>query len=200
MSETGERSAEPSVWNLPNALTMVRIVLVPLFAWLLWQDTPGMRVAACAVFVLAALTDRWDGQIARKRGLITNFGKIADSIADKALVLTALVLLSILGELAWWITIVLIVRELGITLLRFLIIRRYVMPASRGGKLKAVLQMVAISILVVDWPGLLGASVGDWGRLLGLIVMYAAVVVAVVTAGDYIAKAWRIVRSGERRS
>ncbi|MFV0427530.1 MAG: CDP-diacylglycerol--glycerol-3-phosphate 3-phosphatidyltransferase [Beutenbergiaceae bacterium] len=193
---TGERSATPSVWNLPNALTVIRILLVPVFGVLLWQDTPVYRIAACAVFVLAALTDRWDGQIARKRGLITNFGKIADSIADKALVLTALVLLSMVGELAWWVTIVLAVRELGITLLRFLIIRKYVMPASGGGKLKAALQMVAISILIVDWIGLFG-DVGSWLRWLGLIIMYAAVVVAVVTAGDYIAKAWRIVRSGE---
>lgn len=187
----------PSVWNLPNALTMLRILLVPVFAVLLWQDTTSSRVWATAVFVLAALTDRWDGQIARKRGLITKFGTMADTFADKALVIAAVVLLSLLGELGWWVTIVITVREIGIAILKGALSRRHVMAPSRGGKLKAVLQMVGISVLVPDWVGLLGDTVGGWIHLLGLVILYVAVLIAVVTAIDYVVKAWRIVRTGD---
>lgn len=187
----------PSVWNLPNALTMLRILLVPVFAVLLWQDTTSSRIWATLVFVLAALTDRWDGQIARKRGLVTKFGTMADTFADKALVIAAVVLLSLLGDLGWWVTIVITVREIGIAVLKGALSRRHVMAPSRGGKLKAVLQMVGISVLVPDWVGLLGTVVGGWIHLLGLIIMYIAVLVAVMTAIDYIVKAWRIVRTGD---
>lgn len=184
------------MWNLPNVLTMIRILLVPVFAVLLVQDTVATRIAACAVFVLAALTDRWDGQIARKRGLVTAFGTLADTIADKVLVGVALVLLSWLGEVPWWVTVVMIVREVGVMVLKAALARRHLMPASRGGKLKAVLQMVAISILVVDWTGLLGREIGGWIAVFGMAIMYAAVLVAVVTAVDYVMKALRIVRTG----
>jgi len=196
VSQPGEAAAPPSIWNLPNALSTLRILLVPVFAGLLAQDTVASRIFACAVFVGAALTDRWDGQIARKRGLITKFGTMLDTIADKVLVIAALLLLSSLGEVPWWVTIVLIVRELGITLLKTLLVRRHVMAPSRGGKLKAVLQMVALSVLVVDWVGLFGATLGGWIYTAGMILLYAAVVVAVVTAVDYVVKAWRIVRDG----
>ena len=161
----------PSVWNLPNALTMLRILLVPVFAVLLWQDTTSSRIWATLVFVLAALTDRWDGQIARKRGLVTKFGTMADTFADKALVIAAVVLLSLLGDLGWWVTIVITVREIGIAVLKGALSRRHVMAPSSGGKLKAVLQMVGISVLVPDWVGLLGTVVGGWIHLLGLIIM-----------------------------
>lgn len=197
MSEPSSAAAAPSVWNLPNALTMLRLLLVPVFAVLLAQDTVASRVGACVVFVLAALTDRWDGQIARKRGLITTFGTMADTIADKVLVGAALVLLSWLGEVPWWVTIVLLVREIGITVLKVVLVRRHVIAPSRGGKLKAVLQMVALSILVVDWVGLLGNRVGGWVQLLGLVILYAATAIAVVTAVDYLVKASRIARTGD---
>lgn len=196
MSEQGEVTAEPSIYNLPNALSALRILLVPVFAVLLAQDTVGSRIGACAVFVLAALTDRWDGHIARTRGLITKFGTMLDTIADKVLVIAALLLLSWLGEVPWWVTIVLIVRELGIMLLKSLLARRHLMAPSRGGKLKAVLQMVALSVLIVDWVGLLGETVGGWFHGIGLVILYAAVVVAVVTAVDYVVKASQIVRTG----
>ncbi len=197
MSESAQVSTPPSVWNLPNALTMLRLVLVPVFAVLLAQDTVSSRVWACAVFVLAALTDRWDGQIARKRGLITKFGTMADTIADKVLVAAALLLLSWLSEVPWWVTIVLIVREVAITVLKVGLVRRHVMAPSRGGKLKAVLQMVALSVLVVDWPGLIGAQLGGWMYGLGMAILYAATLVAVLTAVDYVVKPVQVVRGGD---
>ncbi|HEY3201681.1 MAG TPA: CDP-alcohol phosphatidyltransferase family protein, partial [Actinomycetes bacterium] len=111
-----------SVWNIANALTVLRLLLVPVFAVFLFHDDgndTGWRVAAFLTFVVASMTDRFDGDLARRRGLITDFGKIADPIADKALTGTALVGLSALGELPWWVTVVVLVREIGVTLLRF---------------------------------------------------------------------------------
>ncbi len=186
-----------SNWNLPNALTGVRILLVPIYVVLLMQDTVGTRVAACAVFVVAALTDRWDGHIARTRGLVTKFGTMLDTLADKILVVAALVMLSWLGEVPWWVTIVLVVREFGIMALKSLLSRREVIAPSSGGKLKAVLQMVALAVLTVDWVGLLGSELGPWMYWLGMVVLYVATAIAVVTAVDYVVKAVRIVRTGQ---
>lgn len=182
--------------NLPNALTALRIVLVPFFVWFLWaggpwgEDSPGMRWAAFGVFAAAMYTDKLDGDIARARGLITSFGKIADPIADKLLTGAALVLLSMLGELWWWVTIVILVREWGITVLRFVVIRYGVMAASRGGKLKTVLQTVALLLLLVPLVPLLGS----WWPWLGWIAMAAALVVTVVTGVDYVVKAVQLRR------
>jgi CDP-diacylglycerol--glycerol-3-phosphate 3-phosphatidyltransferase len=137
----------PSAWNVPNALTVLRLVLVPLFVWLLLRDGgngDGNRLIATAAFVVAIVTDRFDGDIARRWNLVTNFGKIADPIADKALTGAAFIGLSYLGELPWWVTVVVMVREWGVTALRFWVIRQGVMPASRGGKLKTVLQAIAL--------------------------------------------------------
>ena len=170
---------QPSAWNLPNALTVLRIVLVPVFVWLLMKDG-GLadRWWATVVFVVATVTDWVDGDIARRRGLVTAFGKLMDPIADKALMGSALIGLSLLGELPWWVTVVILVRELGITLMRFLVIRGGVIPASRGGKLKTVLQAVGLILMLAP----LGAVLGT----LGLWVMYAAVVVTVWTGVDYV--------------
>ena len=182
--------------NLPNALTALRIVLVPFFVWFLWaggthgEESPGMRWAAFAVFALAMYTDKLDGDIARSRGLITSFGKIADPIADKLLTGAAFVVLSMLGELWWWVTIVILVREWGITLLRFFVIKYGVMAASKGGKLKTVLQTVALLLLLLP----LGGLVGDWWWWLGWTVMGAALVVTVVTGVDYVVKAMQLRR------
>ncbi|WP_018156372.1 CDP-diacylglycerol--glycerol-3-phosphate 3-phosphatidyltransferase [Demetria terragena] len=178
-----------SNWNIANVLTGVRILLVPLFAFLLLVDegrNDGFRWLAAAVFVLASITDRLDGDLARSRGLVTDLGKVMDPIADKALVGSALIGLSMIDELWWWITIVIIAREVFITVLRFSVIRHGVMPASRGGKLKTTLQVVGLSILVMPWP--------DWIHLIGLIVMLAAVVVTVATAVDYVMRAMRMRR------
>ncbi|GAA4883083.1 CDP-diacylglycerol--glycerol-3-phosphate 3-phosphatidyltransferase [Serinicoccus chungangensis] len=173
-----------SSWNLPNALTVLRIALVPLFGWLLLSgggDDPGLRWWALAVFLVAIGTDWVDGHLARKQGLITAFGKLMDPIADKALIGTALVGLSLLALLPWWVTVVILVREVGITLMRFVVIRRGVIPASKGGKLKTVLQAVGIAVLV--------APVAGWFHELGVWVMYAATLVTVVTGVDYVRQA-----------
>ncbi len=128
----GDPVQSPSALNLPNALTVLRLLLVPVFAWLLLReggDDPTSRVWAAIVFVLASATDFVDGELARRQGLVTTFGKVVDPIADKALTGTALVGLSYLGDLPWWVTIVILVREIGVTLLRFWVIRHGVIPA-----------------------------------------------------------------------
>jgi CDP-diacylglycerol--glycerol-3-phosphate 3-phosphatidyltransferase len=153
-------------------------------------DNTWWRVAAWAAFAVASVTDRIDGQLARSRGLVTDFGKIADPIADKALIGAALIGLSALGELPWWVTVVVLVREIGITLLRFWVIRHGVLPASRGGKVKTLLQSVAIGLLVLPLTGVL--------HELALWLMYVAVVVTVVTGVDYVLRALRLRRTSER--
>lgn len=181
-------SPQPSAWNLPNALTVLRMLLVPVFVWLLMRDG-GLadRWWATVVFVVATVTDWVDGDLARRRGLVTAFGKLMDPIADKALMGSALICLSLLGELPWWVTVVILVREVGITLMRFLVIRDGVIPASRGGKLKTVLQAVGLILMLAPLGAFLGA--------LGLWVMYAALVVTVVTGVDYVRQVVRARRA-----
>ncbi|MGF9663458.1 CDP-diacylglycerol--glycerol-3-phosphate 3-phosphatidyltransferase [Arthrobacter crystallopoietes] len=181
--------------NIANVLTTIRIVLVPFFIWFMLADNGNdglLRWLAVAVFAVAIYTDKLDGDLARSRGLITNFGKIADPIADKLLIGSALILLSVLGELPWWITVVILVRELGITLLRFVVIRYGVMPASRGGKLKTVLQTLAIFLYLLP----LESWLGDWAAVVAYIVMLVAVAVTVVTGADYVIKALRLRSAG----
>ncbi|WP_427016998.1 CDP-diacylglycerol--glycerol-3-phosphate 3-phosphatidyltransferase [Pseudarthrobacter sp. P1] len=196
MSESSAPAAQ--LWNLPNALTMLRIVLVPFFIWFFVADDGNYgpwRWAAVAAFVVAIYTDKLDGDIARSRGQITNFGKIADPIADKLLIGSALVLLSAAGELWWWVTILMLVREIGITLLRFVVIRYGVIPASRGGKLKTVLQTVAIFIYLLPWTPAIG-----WLSILALAVMLLALAVTLVTGVDYIVQAARLRTAGRNPS
>lgn len=185
-----EPSSSVSAWNVANGLTVLRLLLVPVFAVLLFHDNGQntvWRIWACVVFVLASVTDRLDGELARRRGLVTEFGKLADPIADKALVGTALVGLSALGELPWWVTVVILIREVGVTLLRFWVIRHGVMPASRGGKVKTLLQGVAIGLYVLPLSG--------WLHVVAVIVMGAAVVLALITGVDYVARALRLRRT-----
>jgi CDP-diacylglycerol---glycerol-3-phosphate 3-phosphatidyltransferase len=177
---------EAGLWNVANVLTMVRIVLVPVFLAFLFT---GWRLAALGTFCVASFTDLLDGRLARSRGLVTDFGKIADPVADKALTGAALIGLSALGELPWWVTGVIMFRELGVTALRFWVIRRGVIAASRGGKLKTLLQVIAICLYVL--PGALSPP----GAVRGLF-MAAAVVVTVVTGVDYVFQAVRLRRSG----
>lgn len=184
----------PSNWNLPNALTMLRIVLVPFFIWTFVADGGAygpLRWLAVVLFVVAIYTDKLDGDIARARGLITSFGKIADPIADKLLIGSALVMLSAVGELWWWVTIVMLVREIGITLLRFVVIRYGVMAASKGGKLKTVMQTVAIFVYLLPVT-----PANPWLSIIALVVMLAALAVTVVTGGDYLVKAWQLRAAG----
>lgn len=179
-----------SAWNVANALTVLRLVLVPLFLVALFHGSGHLtswRVVAFAVFAAASVTDRLDGELARRRNLVTEFGKLADPIADKALVGAALIGLSLLGDLPWWVTIVILVREVGVTVLRFWVIRHGVLAASRGGKLKTVLQNVAIGLFILPaWA---------WLRDIAWVVMIAAIVLAVVTGLDYVGRAVRLRRT-----
>ncbi|MDQ4085457.1 MAG: CDP-diacylglycerol--glycerol-3-phosphate 3-phosphatidyltransferase [Actinomycetota bacterium] len=192
---TSPPGAPPSNWNVPNALTLLRILIVPLFGWLLLShggEDVGWRLAAFVCFALAMVTDRFDGEIARRRGLVTTFGKVADPIADKALIGTAFVGLSLLGELPWWVTVVVLGRELLITLLRFAVIRYGVIAASRGGKLKTVLQTVALCAYVLPVADVTAL------HLVAVGVMAAAVVVTVWTGGEYVVQSARMWREGRR--
>ncbi|RNL86192.1 CDP-diacylglycerol--glycerol-3-phosphate 3-phosphatidyltransferase [Halostreptopolyspora alba] len=172
------------VFNIANILTATRLVMVPLFVVFMFLEPPAWRFAAFAVFVVAAVTDRIDGELARRRNLVTDFGKVADPIADKALTGAALVVLSILGELWWWVTLAILLRELGITVLRFAVMRYGVIPASRGGKLKTVLQVVAISVYLFPLPEQL--------LIIAHVSMGAAVAVTLWTGADYVIQAIRL--------
>jgi CDP-diacylglycerol---glycerol-3-phosphate 3-phosphatidyltransferase len=188
------------IWNLPNILTMLRIVLVPFFVWFLILDAPGWqaqngvwRWAAAAVFAVAIYTDKLDGDIARSRGLVTDFGKIADPIADKLLIGSALVMLSLLQELPWWVTILILVREWGITALRFFVIRYGVIPASRGGKLKTVVQTLAIFLYILPLT-----AIAPWLGIVAFAVMMAALAITLWTGGEYVIEALKLRASGIR--
>ncbi|KGN39106.1 CDP-diacylglycerol--glycerol-3-phosphate 3-phosphatidyltransferase [Knoellia subterranea] len=188
----------PSAWNVANALTVLRLLLVPVFGWLLlWGDgdSAAARWWAFVVFAIAMITDRIDGDIARSRGLITDFGKVADPIADKALVTMALVGLSLLAEIPWWITGVILVREWGITAMRFWVIRHGVMAAGRGGKVKTMLQALALGFYVIPRFSLPLTGVLD---AIALITLIAALVVTVVTGIDYVNDAFRLRRTSPR--
>ena len=179
---------------MANALTFLRILLVPVFAVALLADggdSVGWRLVATGIFVVAALTDRLDGYLARRSGTVTDLGKLLDPIADKLLMGTALVLLSVLDELAWWVTVVILVRELGITLLRLALLRYTVLPASRGGKLKTVLQSVAIGLYLLPLTEL-----PSWIGVVAGAIMGLAVAVTLVTGVDYVRQAMVIRRAG----
>ncbi|MEV0847066.1 CDP-diacylglycerol--glycerol-3-phosphate 3-phosphatidyltransferase [Streptomyces sp. NPDC049954] len=189
--EQGSAPGKPRIWNIANILTMIRLVLVPGFVALMFADggyDPAWRSFAWAAFSVAMITDLFDGHLARAYDLVTDFGKIADPIADKAIMGAALVCLSVLGDLPWWVTGVILGRELGITLLRFVVIRYGVIPASRGGKLKTLTQGVAVGMYVLALTGPL-ASLRFW-------VMAAAVALTVVTGLDYIKQAVVLRRQG----
>ncbi|MFD7245707.1 CDP-diacylglycerol--glycerol-3-phosphate 3-phosphatidyltransferase [Streptomyces massasporeus] len=182
---------QASVWNIANLLTMLRLVLVPAFVALMLADggyDPAWRSLAWAAFAVAMITDLFDGHLARTYNLVTDFGKIADPIADKAIMGAALICLSALGDLPWWVTGVILGRELGVTLLRFWVIRYGVIPASRGGKLKTLTQGVAVGMYVLALTG--------WLATLRWWVMAAAVVLTVVTGLDYVKQAIVLRRQG----
>jgi CDP-diacylglycerol--glycerol-3-phosphate 3-phosphatidyltransferase len=172
--------------NVPNGLTALRMLLVPVFAWVLLSHPhdDSWRWMAALIFIIASITDIVDGKVARKYGLVTRFGKLWDPIADKALTGMALVGLSIIGELHWWITIVILVREWGITLLRFLVLKYGVMAANRGGKLKTVMQSIAIVMYLLPLP--------SWLHVVGVVVMWVALILTVLTGLDYCWEAYRL--------
>ena len=185
----GARAAAVSNWNVANLLTMLRVVLVPLFVLVFVHDggrDTGWRLAAAGVFFAASATDRLDGELARRRHLITDFGKIADPIADKALIGAALICLSLRHELWWWVTVAILVREIGITLMRFWVIRYGVIAASPGGKLKTVLQSLAIFLYVLPLQS------QAWLEWTATVVMAAALALTVGTGVDYVVRAVRL--------
>ncbi len=183
-----------SMGNLANIITVVRILLTPVFLWLLFLDGGEhgqWRLIAGIMFVVLIATDSVDGMLARRQNLVTDFGKLVDPIADKGLVLSGLVALSLLGELWWWVTIVILVRELGITLMRFALLKDRVIAAGFLGKLKTVIQAVAISFALVPlWEWL-----GDWVLWVNWTLMGAALVLTVVSGVQYIWQAIRVARA-----
>ncbi len=173
--------------NLANVLTAVRLAMVPVFVWLLLRDgghSEQTRWAAAGVFALAVATDRLDGEVARRWKLITDLGKLADPIADKVLIGAALVGLSHLGEVPWWMTVVILGREVAVTGVRLAVLRHGVIPAGRGGKAKTALQALAILLLVAKLP--------DPGPLVGMAILLVAVLLTVVTGADYVLQALRL--------
>jgi CDP-diacylglycerol---glycerol-3-phosphate 3-phosphatidyltransferase len=179
------------LWNIANILTMVRLLLVPGFVLLMLHNggyDPAWRSFAWAAFAIAMITDLFDGHLARRYNLVTNFGKIADPIADKAIMGAALICLSALSDLPWWVTGVVLFREIGITLMRFWVIRHGVIPASRGGKMKTLTQGVAVGMYILALTGPL-ATLRFW-------VMAVAVALTVLTGVDYVRQAIVLRRAG----
>jgi CDP-diacylglycerol--glycerol-3-phosphate 3-phosphatidyltransferase len=174
------------VANVANVLTGVRMAMVPVFLVALFVGDgheTRWRIIAFLIFAAAVITDRFDGALARTYGLITEFGKLADPIADKALIGAALIGLSLLGDLPWWVTVVILIREIGVTLLRFAVLRRGVIPASRGGKLKTLVQAVAIGLFILPLSG--AWLTGAW------VIMWVAIALTLVTGLDYVVSAVR---------
>jgi CDP-diacylglycerol--glycerol-3-phosphate 3-phosphatidyltransferase len=179
----GDPNNEVPILNIPNILTVARLIMVPIFGYLVLaiEQTDVAQWASAAVFLIAALTDLVDGVWARRYGLVTNFGKIADPIADKALIGTALVALSIQSEISWWVTGTIIFREVAITILRFWVIKRGVIPASRGGKVKTVSQIVAIVAFLIPLHG--------WVDGVAQMSLGVAFALTITTGIDYVMKA-----------
>ena len=189
---TGTEQKQVSNYNIANVLTVVRIVLVPFFAWALLQDggdSTTWRWVAFAIFAVAMITDKVDGDLARKHGLITDFGKIADPIADKAITGMAFIGLSLVGDIWWWVTIVVLVREWSVTLLRLSVLKQVVIPAAQSGKIKTVLQAFALAGLT--WPLPHGDAHGGafdfWPGPLGEVLFYVS---QVALAGAVVMTMW----------
>ena len=183
-------TSQVSNGNIANIITVVRILLAPLFVWLVLLDDGEhgiWRFVAAGLFIAAIATDGLDGALARKRNLVTNSGIILDPIADKILIGGALIALALVAELPWWVVIVILAREIGITLFRLMALADRVIPASRGGKLKTVLQAVTLSSwLVPTW-----LLLGSWVFILNWVLMGAVIVVTVATGLDYLVKGLR---------
>lgn len=179
-----------SAWSVPNLITIVRMLLVPVFVWLLFadgaQDGP-LRWIAAVLFIVAISTDSIDGHIARSRNLITDLGKLLDPIADKLLTGAAFVMLSVLGELPWWVTVIVLVREIGITVWRLIEAPRRVLPAGRGGKAKTLMQGIALSVALLP----LWLFIGEPMHWINVGLMSIAVFLTVASGLDYLWQAYR---------
>ncbi len=188
--------ATASNWNVPNALTTLRIVMVPFFAWALLVDggeSVLWRTVAFAIFAVAMITDKIDGDLARKHNLVTNFGKIADPIADKALTGMAFIGLSIIGEIWWWVTILVLVREWSVTLMRLSVAKHVVLAANASGKLKTMLQAVALSLLILPLREVQGAletpALVVWW--IAVVLLAAAVVMTMYSGYEFFRDAFK---------
>ncbi|WP_167048099.1 CDP-diacylglycerol--glycerol-3-phosphate 3-phosphatidyltransferase [Microbacterium halimionae] len=171
--------------QLPNAITIARILCAPVFLWMLLVDNGSdgaLRWWAAALFVVAIATDGIDGYIARKYNIVTDLGKLLDPIADKVLTGVAFIGLSILGELPWWVTIVVLVREIGITVYRFIVVNNHVLAAAWMGKLKTVAQSVALTLALAPFAAL----IGDWANWVNIVTMWIAVALTIASGLDYI--------------
>ncbi|QAY60796.1 CDP-diacylglycerol--glycerol-3-phosphate 3-phosphatidyltransferase [Microbacterium protaetiae] len=180
--------------QLPNAITIVRILCAPIFLWMLLADGGAdgpLRWWAAVLFIVAIATDGIDGAIARRNGIVTDLGKILDPIADKALTGCAFVGLSILGELWWWVTILVLVREIGITVYRFIVVGDHVLAAAWMGKLKTVAQAVALGLALVP----LWTVVGEWILWVNGVLMAVAVILTVASGIDYLVSEVRAARA-----
>jgi CDP-diacylglycerol---glycerol-3-phosphate 3-phosphatidyltransferase len=188
-----------SIANVPNIITVVRILFVPVFVWLLLSDAGELglgRYLAGILFIVAIATDALDGYLARSRNLVTDLGKILDPIADKALIGSALVALSILGELWWWVTILILVREIGITVYRFIALKDRVIPAGTAGKAKTIAQAIAVSLLLLPF----WVQLGQWYLWLGWGVMGLAFALTIYSGVEYLVVAWRLGRTEKSAS
>lgn len=192
------QSPAVSNWNVPNVLTVIRIILVPVYVVVLFMgpDDFSWRLAATIIFLVAMLTDLADGHIARKYNLVTDFGKLWDPFADKALTGAAFICLSILGELPWWFTVIILVREWGITWVRAAI-KKYgvVMAANKGGKAKTVTQTFALILFNLNLDFL-----PEWLRVIAWILMWAALILTVVTGLDYLRSAWKVRQDARKKA
>ena len=201
MPVPGEPDTDPavpraSVANVANLLTGIRLVLVPVFVYALFigdGHETAWRTVAFVIFAVAVITDHFDGALARSYGMVTEFGKLADPIADKLLIGAALIGLSVLGDLPWWITVVILVREIGVTVLRLAVLRHGVIPASRGGKLKTLVQTVTIALYVLPFAQALPGGLVEEGRWWMMLV---TVVITVATGLDYVQRALRMRAGG----
>ena len=177
--------------HVPNTITIVRIFFAPVFIWMLLTAgddlTSPLRWWGAGLFVVGMATDGIDGYLARKYNVVSDFGKLLDPIADKVLTGGALITLSILGELPWWVTTVILLREVGITVFRFAVLSDRVIPASRGGKLKTITQFVAITFALLPMQ----AVIGDSANIINIVLMSAATIITVWTGVDYLVDAWR---------
>jgi CDP-diacylglycerol--glycerol-3-phosphate 3-phosphatidyltransferase len=191
MNNMLKATATSNPWNLPNAITMARILAVPFFIWSLVaisDNESPMRWVSELIFIVIMASDGIDGAIARKRGIVTDLGKLLDPIADKALLGGALVALSILGEIAWWVTIVILVRELGITIYRLVVVNQKVIAASSGGKLKTIFQGVMVGFIVSP---LTAWFPGQWYPMLEQSLVLISVVLTVYSGLQYVVAAVR---------
>ena len=196
-----QRNSKVPMVNLPNALTVLRLVLVPVFVVLGLQSQSWTALwAAFVVFAVAAITDRFDGELARSWGQITDFGRIADPIADKALTLCGFCLLSYQGFLPWWLTILIALRELGITAMRAFFLRRsVVVSANQAGKLKTFMQMVALGMLLIPWSHFKAMNEANEGWVvimisLGQIFAGVALALTLYSGFMYVVEGVRLMR------